>query len=68
MKVLFVFRPLFGKIIPFIKEQKDALVIDGVTVEDFVIEGKGWYSYLKSYRGIVITQITSPLQFRHPEK
>jgi len=49
MKVLFVSKAAIVKM-AFIQEQKEALINQGVIIENFLIEGEGWFSYLKNYK------------------
>ena len=50
MKVLFVCSGNEGEIKPFIKEQGDSLISEGLNVEYFIIYGKGILGYLKNLR------------------
>lgn len=50
MKVLIVCSGNSGTIAPFIQEQADALINEGVKVHFFLIKGKGIIGYLENYK------------------
>ena len=58
MKILVVCSKNSGRISPFVSDQVDALVHDGIICEYHTIEEKGWRGYLKS-RKIFIEKINS---------
>lgn len=49
MKILFVSSGNSGKVSPFVKQQADSISSTGITVELFLIKGKGILGYLKNY-------------------
>jgi glycosyltransferase involved in cell wall biosynthesis len=53
MKVLIVCSKNSGKIAPFITDQVDALRKEGVEMDYFTVESKGWIGYLKSRKCLI---------------